>query len=63
MNGSIKEKAIKKILEEMFKTPQRVTIPETEIIVWTQTNLIQGKTTNPGKWILIAYKLPEETKT
>jgi hypothetical protein len=55
-----KTKAPVKIIEAMFKTPRRVTIPEAELIVWMQNNLTRGKETLPGKWVLIAYRLPEE---
>ena len=55
-----KEDAIKKVLLQMFKTPQRVKIPDTELIVWTTEKMMQGTEKLPGKWILIAYRLPEE---
>ena len=62
MSKSMKDKAVMKLIEGMFKAPKRVKIPDTELIVWLQNDLMQGKEKLPGKWLLIAYRLPEEAE-
>jgi hypothetical protein len=56
----MKAKTLKKIIGGLFTKPQRVKIPETELIVWVQPTLNQFKENLPGPWILIAYRLPKE---